>query len=99
MMPILFLCVTYMVVTALRTFGRNRRDKHFTDLQLKVLDKLGTGSDVMAFVGSEAYQKMMTSTDSAGTGTGSRVLNTIQAGMVLLSLGLGMMVVANFSGL
>ncbi len=88
-----------IIVTALKTWARSRRDRQVNELQAKVLDKLGSASEVMQFVSTESFQQIAAGSVGDNVGAASRVLNTLQNGMVTLCLGAGMLLIAPLANL
>ena len=94
----LFTAVAYIVKNVVQAIQRSKRDRYMSEVSAKLVDKLGTGPDVMSFVESEAYKTLL---GEQVTGRGpfvSRVLNSIQGGLVLLCGGVGLFVAGNFGG-
>jgi hypothetical protein len=83
--------ITFVLRTSLQTWGRVRRDRHMAEIQNKLMDRLGTAPDVMTYVNSDAYRKLLEGADTGGNNHASRVLNAMQFGLVLLCGGVGML--------
>ncbi len=94
----LFTAVSYIVKNVVLAIQRSKRDRYMSEVSAKLVDKLGTGPDVMSFVESEAYKTLL---GEQSTGRGpfvSRVLNSIKGGLVLLFGGMGLFAAGNFGG-
>lgn len=94
----LFCAVAYIIKNVVTAIQRSKRDRYLSEVSSKLVDKLGTGPDVMSFAQSDAYQKLL---GEQPTGHGqyvSRILNSVQAGLVLLCGGIGLLVAASFGG-
>ena len=76
--------------TALHTFGKVRRDRHMAEIQNKLLDRLGTAPDVMTYVSSDSYRRLFEAAPTGRNEYVSRILNGLQAGLVLLLVGVAM---------
>src|SRR5215470_17651273 len=95
--PIMTLCATYVLVSILNGFVRARRDRHLADLQVKLIDRLGAGPDVMNYLSSDAVKNLLASEPEGKAPYVTRVLNTIQTASVLLCAGAGMMAVSGMA--
>jgi predicted phage tail protein len=76
---------------------RTKRDRYQSEVQTKLIDRLGSGPDLIAFVQSEAGKTFLGSPPAARGTYVSRVLNTVQTGVILIFTGAGMVVASNFS--
>lgn len=92
--PTLFLTSAYVLTTIARTFGRARRDRLMADLYGKLIDRLGSGKEVVEFFQSEAGQKFLNAEREAMPNHAPRVLNSLQTGLIAVSTGIGMCIVA-----
>jgi hypothetical protein len=95
--PIFFVCLTYMVVTIARTIQRSHRDKHMAEVMSKMVDRMGTGPDLANFVNSDAYRALMASESARDHGGNSRILNSLQAGSVLFAAGAAMLATGSWA--
>lgn len=89
-------CVTFILNSTLQTWGRVKRERNIMEMQTKLLDRLGSGVDVMSYVNSDAYRQLMEGGGGGRNVYASRVLNSIQAGVVMLFGGGGMFLAALF---
>jgi hypothetical protein len=95
-LPILFSCITYIVVSIARAYQRSHRDTKMAEITTKLLDRMGSGPELTAFVSSDAYRTLI-GTDTAPTsGFVTRILNSLQAGSVLFAAGAAMLGTANW---
>jgi hypothetical protein len=93
----LFTSGAFVIATIVNAVRATRKERYQADVQSKLIEKLGTGADVMSYANSDAFKSLLSgNTDGRGTYV-SRVLNTLQAGVVLLCTGIGMTVVSAFS--
>jgi hypothetical protein len=98
-MVTLFVCAAYIITAIVNSIRRSKRDRYTAEVSSRVVEKLGTGPDMMAFVNSEAYKNLLGGTPEDGRGAyATRILNTLQGGLVLLSAGAGMFFVSTFVG-
>lgn len=98
-MVTLFITSAYVITAIVNSIRRSKRDRYTADVSSKVVEKLGTGSEMMAFVESEAYKNLLGGVPEDARGAyATRILNTLQGGLVLLSAGAGMFFVATFVG-
>lgn len=94
-MPTLFICCTYVLTTFATSIVRTRRDRAQADVMTKMLDRLTTANDVVAFVESEAGRQFLQGPKEAQTNQAGRVLNSAQGGLVLAAAGVGMLLGSN----
>jgi hypothetical protein len=98
-MVTLFISAAYMIISIVNSIRRSKRDRYTAEVSAKVVEKLGTGPDMMAFVNSDAYKNLLGGEPVDHRGAyATRILNTLQGGMVLLFAGGGMFFVATFVG-
>lgn len=95
---IVLLLVTGWVVKMV-TYNRrlNRLASMNAELQAKVLDKLGSAQEVVAYLGTEAGSRLLDAPVMEKAGPYSRILSSIQAGIVLAVAGVGVLVVRTMS--
>lgn len=85
--------MTYVIVATIRIIARSRRDKQVTEMQNKLIDKFASGTEVMGFVGSEAYKNLVSAGESPA-GSAGKVLATLQSGVITFSTGAGVLLVS-----
>jgi hypothetical protein len=96
----LFFLVGYVVQIAVTSWSRRQHLKAITAFNTHVLDRLGSATDFGAFAQTEAGSQLMrglTAVEPPGTTPERRILNSVQTGIVLLSLGLGLLSLARSS--
>lgn len=95
---VVMLLVTGWVVKII-TYNRrlNKLATMNAELQGKVLDKLGSAQDVVAYLGTEAGSRLLDAPVMEKAGPYSRILSSIQAGIVLAVAGVGVLVVRSMS--
>jgi hypothetical protein len=94
----LIISTTTVLKTALNTFAKVRRDRHMSEIQSKLLDRLGTAPDVMTYVNSDAYKRLFEQAPTGRNEYASRVLNGIQGGTVLLLAGVALLLLSDAGG-
>ncbi|MCC6364354.1 MAG: hypothetical protein IT165_12590 [Bryobacterales bacterium] len=92
----LFASSAFIIATIVNAVRATRKERYQADVQSKLIEKLGTGADVMSYANSDACKSLLGNADGRGTYV-TRVLNTLQAGVVLLCTGIGMTVVSAFA--
>lgn len=97
-LPTLFLTSGYVVISIARAVGKARSDRYAAEVHSKLLDRLGSGQEVLQFMQSEAGQKLMAGEREVGSNHAGRLLNSIQTGMVALCAGIGMCAVSGVAG-
>ena len=94
----LFTAVAYIIKNIVAAIQRSKRDRYMSEVSAKLVDKLGTGPDVMSFVDSEAYKTLLGEEVTGKAPFVTRVLNSLQGGLVLLFGGMGLFAAGNFGG-
>src|ERR1700741_2073483 len=81
--------VVYTIVEGIRRWHQQRVLNQF---QIKLLDRIGSGTDLAAFLNTEAGARFLKglTTLSETAGPHVRILRAIQSGAVLATLGLGL---------
>ncbi len=74
--------------------ARNRSDQMQADTVGKLIDKLGTSQEAMAYLESESGRKLLDAVTSGRRNPYSRILWAIGAGVVLCTFGLGLLVLS-----
>ncbi len=93
----LILSSAFVLTTFIQAFTRSKKDRYQSEVQTKLLERLGSGPDLITFVESEAGKTFIGSPPEPRGTYVSRVLNTVQTGLILLFTGAGMVVASNFS--
>jgi hypothetical protein len=94
--PIIFACLTYMVVSIARVIQRSRRDSHMAEVTTRLVDRMGSGPEVAAFLASEAYRAMLGPEPAQESNLQNRILNSVQAGVVFFAAGGALLGTANW---
>lgn len=94
--PIIFICLTYMIVAIARSIQKSRRDSRMAEVTSKLLERMGSGPELAAFVTSDAYRTLIDSEPPAESGILTRILNSLQAGAVLFAAGAAMLSATNW---
>ena len=92
----LFTAVAYIIKNVVDSIQRSKRDRYMAEVSSKLVERLGTAPDVMSFVESEAYRSLMQDQMPSKGPFVSRILNSLQAGVVLLFGGMGLLAASNF---
>jgi len=82
--------IVYTVVTGLRRWHQQRMLGQF---QTKLLDRIGSVNELGAFLNTDAgarFLKGLTTVNEAGVGTHARILQAVQGGAVLATMGVGL---------
>jgi hypothetical protein len=90
----LFAAVAWIVWVVTSNRRRQAIAQTQADMQAKLLDKLSTSQDLAEFLKSDQGQHLLDSASTEPADPHSRILASIQAGLVLTLLGLSMLVVS-----
>ena len=94
--PSLFFMIGWVVYVIVEGFRRRQQTKVFTEFHSKLLDRIGSAREFGDFFSSEAGNRFLNSLSSSETGAPHvRILRSMQAGLVLLSLGMGLFLLTN----
>jgi len=91
-LPSLFFMVGFIVYTVVDVFRRRQQTKVYTEFHSKLLDRMGSAKDLAEFFTSEAGNRFLSALASAGDAVSPqvRILRSLQTGLVLLALGIGL---------
>jgi hypothetical protein len=91
--PALFITIGFVVWVAITGWQRRQRLRLITDFNSRLLDRLGSVKDFSEFLQTEAGAQFMHSMadERPTSGTHDRILRAVQLGMILLSLGGGLL--------
>jgi hypothetical protein len=89
--PILFSLVGFIVWTTLNTIRRFSTQKLQAQIQTKLLDKFGSGQELLAYVQSEGGKRLLESLTVEQRTPYGRILGAAQAGTILLLLGVALL--------
>ena len=95
-LPTIVICLTYMVVSIARAVQRSRRDSRMAEITSKLLERMGSGSELSTFVTSDAYRALIGSEPVHESSILNRILNSLQAGAVLFAAGVAILASANW---
>jgi len=93
--------IGYVVQIAVTNWSRRQHVKAIMTFNTHVLDRLGSATDFGAFAQTEAGAQLMrglTAVEPPSMAPERRILSSVQTGIVLLSLGLGLFYLARSSG-
>ena len=91
----------YVVQIAVTSWSRRQHLKAITTFNTHVVDRLGSAADFGAFAQTEAGSRLLnglTAVEPPSMTPERRILSSVQTGIVLLSLGLGLLYLARSSG-
>lgn len=87
--PSALLLVAYVFYVVASAFTRRQQLKSTTDLQTKLLERMGTMGEFSQFLNTEGGQKLLGTVASDGGSAHQRVLRAVQTGIVMVCLGVG----------
>src|SRR5215831_8053935 len=96
-----FFLIGYVVQVAVTSWNRRQHLRAVMAFNTHVLDRLGSATDFGAFAQTEAGAQLMrglTAVESPSMTPERRILGSVQTGIVLLSLGLGLLYIGRSSG-
>ena len=89
--PILFTLTGFVVWTVFSTIRRYKTAKLQAELQTKLLEKFGSGQELLAYVQSEAGKRFLESLTLEQRTPYGRILGAAQASVVLILLALALL--------
>src|SRR5215467_2372990 len=89
--PILLFLMGFVVWTIFSTIRRYKTTKLQAGLQTKLLEKFGTGQELLAYVQSDAGKRFLESLTMEQRTPYGRILGAAQAGVILVLLGLALL--------
>lgn len=100
---VVLITITIGVVTIIRALldhlKRARTERVQADLYNRTLDKLGTGSEVMTYLQSDAGMRLFQSAPEEPSRPGrpySRIINTVQLGVVVTVVSAGLLLLRTY---
>jgi hypothetical protein len=94
--PSLFFMIGWVVYVIVEGFRRRQQTKVFTEFHGKLLDRIGSAREFGDFFSSDAGRRFLDSLSSSETGAPQvRILRSMQSGLVLLALGIGLFLLTN----
>jgi hypothetical protein len=82
--------VSWIVYTIVEGIRRWHLQRTLGQFQVKLLDKIGSVSELGAFLNTEAGARFLKGLTSEAAGPHVRILSAVQSGLVLAALGLGL---------
>ncbi len=92
----LFAMIAFVVWVSVSSRHRRQSAHALVSFQERLLDRLGSGPDLVAFAQTEAGEKLLTGTlgnQPPMVGAAARLLGAVHSGIVLVSLGAGLVTV------
>ena len=89
--PCLFLLFGFVVWTIFSTIGRYKTAKLQAGLQTKLLEKFGSGQELLAYVESDAGKQLMESLTMEQRTPHGRILGAAQVSVILVLLALALL--------
>jgi len=91
--PSMFFMFGFVVYVIVEGFRRRTQAKMVTEFHSKLLDRIGSAREFAEFFASDAGKRFMESLSTTETGMPQqRILRSIQSGLVLLALGIGLFI-------
>lgn len=92
--PSMFLMFTYLIYSVANVLTRRQRVRSSAELQVKLLDRIGTIDEFGRFLNTEGGQQYLEAiaTEPAGGEANQRVLRALQSGLVLVCVGTGIFI-------
>jgi hypothetical protein len=92
-LPVMFFTVGFIVYVIVDGFRRRQQAKVLTEFHAKLLDRLGSAKDFAEFFTSDAGTRFLESLSTNEGGSPQiRILRSLQTGLVLLALGVGLFI-------
>ncbi len=96
--PCIFACIAYVAFLLVDGFKYRQRAVQAREFQQKLLDRVTSAQDLSLVLSSEGTARLLTSLGREGaSGTHGRILRAIQAGVVLLCLGVALFLYVRFT--
>jgi hypothetical protein len=95
-----FPLIGFVVWTAATTWQRRQQAKLLTEIHNRLLDRLGSLKDFSEFLQTPAGARFIDTLSGEAArpgGVWDRILRAVQTGLVLLSLGVGLLVVTRYA--
>jgi hypothetical protein len=94
--PAAFFLVGFIVYTIVEGFRRRSQAKTVTEFHGRLLDRIGSAKEFGDFFASDAGRRFMDSLSTTETGSPQmRILKSVQLGLVLLALGVGLFILTD----
>jgi hypothetical protein len=95
--PTIFGTFGFVVWTITSNIRRTKVADSIADLHAKVLEKCSANQELMSYVQSDAGRRFLASAADGQSNATSRILNAIQAGMILSLLGGASIIVSSYN--
>lgn len=92
-MPALFFCVGWIVWIVANSRHRSKVAEVQAQMQAKLFEKFGSSQELIAYLNTDAGNRFLDSATIEHTRPFGRVLGSIQAGVILVLLGIAMLIV------
>ena len=94
--PAAFFLVGFIVYVIVEGFRRRSQAKMVTEFHGRLLDRIGSAKEFGDFFASDAGRRFMDSLSNTDTGSPQiRILKSVQLGLVLLALGIGLFILTD----
>jgi hypothetical protein len=94
--PSLFFMIGWIVFVIVDGVRRRQQTRVFTEFHGKLLDRIGSAKEFGEFFASDAGARFLSSMSSSESGAPQiRILRSLQTGLILLSLGIGLFLLTN----
>jgi|SoiMethySBSTD1v2_1073268.scaffolds.fasta_scaffold2200418_1 hypothetical protein len=94
--PAAFFLVGFIVYVIVEGFRRRSQAKMVTEFHGRLLDRIGSAKEFGDFFASDAGRRFMDSLSNTDTGSPqARIFKSVQLGLVLLALGIGLFILTD----
>ena len=94
--PSLFFMIGFVVYVIVEGYRRRGQARMVTEFHSKLLDRIGSTKEFADFCASDAGKRFMDSLSNTETGSPQmRILRSVQTGLVLVALGIGLFVLVD----
>jgi len=94
--PSAFFMVGFIVYVIVEGFRRRSQVKMVTEFHTRLLDRIGSAKEFGDFCASDAGKRFMDSLSSSDNGSPHvRILRSVQTGLVMLALGVGLFILTD----
>jgi hypothetical protein len=95
-LPAAFFLTGFIVYTIVEGFRRRSQARTVAEFHNKLLDKLGSARDFADFFASDAGKRFMEGLSASEAGSPQmRILRSVQTGLVLVALGIGLFILTD----
>jgi hypothetical protein len=94
--PSLFFLIGYIVFVGVDGYRRRQQTRAYTEFHSKLLDRIGSAKEYGEFFSSDAGDRFLSALSSSDAAAPQlRILRSLQTGLVLLALGIGLFMLTN----